>query len=502
MSIGMQSYAELYTTLIGWDLYDKLWLLLTKTGIAFIPFIGIILKNFSQHSAIRLPSSASSALRNMEYSLLTTLFLIFIGASPVMQLDAQTLSYTATCKTDEMPNASPGDTGTTFDKAFSIPTSDIRIPILWYAVIAVSEGLTNSAKSFVGCVPNLRKMVTQLDMTQIKDPAVKEQLLDFESMCYLPARTMYLTDVRNDNSTNLDRIQKNTKEFGDDDINWLGSKSFNEVYYKDLYAKKSIKGFPYNASQDINAETNTTTPDAGTPNCYEWWNDSTNGLRKNVLKALPDTYLNEYKAYIKTDRDENNVISALISNETKQFRGYDNASNFSGKILSNWTASAGILYHQITEYPKIYAASQAAPIIQALLLLLFYVFLPFILVFTNYSPRTFTTTAIVIFSLIFWSFIWYLVSYTDKALMQALYSSWIGKQGPGATLADMIMGIMIIVAPLFWFSALGAMGLAAGSVIGNAFGIMSNVGERAGAKGPEVVKEISKSTASVTGFLK
>ena len=45
MSIGVQSYPELYTMLLGWGLYDKLWQLLTQTGIAYVPFIGIILKS-------------------------------------------------------------------------------------------------------------------------------------------------------------------------------------------------------------------------------------------------------------------------------------------------------------------------------------------------------------------------------------------------------------------------------------------------------------------------
>jgi hypothetical protein len=56
----------------------------------------------------------------------------------------------------------------------------------------------------------------------------------------------------------------------------------------------------------------------------------------------------------------------------------------------------------------------------------------------------------------------------------------------------MIIGTMITVAPLFWFTTLGAMGLAAGSIVGHAFGNLMNVGERAGAAGPELGIQLAK----------
>ena len=43
MHVG--SYLELFTTLFGWQFYDRLWDILTGTGLAFLPFLGIVLNN-------------------------------------------------------------------------------------------------------------------------------------------------------------------------------------------------------------------------------------------------------------------------------------------------------------------------------------------------------------------------------------------------------------------------------------------------------------------------
>src|SRR5207249_3854748 len=106
------------------------------------------------------------------------------------------------------------------------------------------------------------------------------------------------------------------------------------------------------------------------------------------------------------------VIKKLIDNS---MTGYQKGNNTVGNDgYSHLAESVGVWFNQLTTYPKLYAAAQAAPIIQALLLLLVYTFLPFALVFTGYKPSAFITGAAILFSLIFWSFIWHLVSWTDS----------------------------------------------------------------------------------------
>ncbi|MEO8964699.1 MAG: conjugal transfer protein TraG N-terminal domain-containing protein [Gammaproteobacteria bacterium] len=486
MSIGVQSFPELYTMLMGWNLYDKMWNLLTQTGIAYLPFIGIILRNVTQ-SYLAHRDTGQISLRRMEVDLITTLLLILFAASPCVPLSAHALSYSPVCGAEQGKTYYTGDTGTTYDKAFSIPTNDVTVPIWWYVVISVSEGMTNAANTMVGCVPNLRKMVTQVDMTKISDPEVKQELQDFETMCYVPARIQFNQDKQTKNITHLDHIDNNVKEYGVEDTEWVGSHGFTDVYYQNLRATRPIPGFSYDASQDINADSNQKNPPAyGTPSCSEWWNDSQYGLKNRLYQVLPKSFFDEFKNYLNDAKTHDDVVKRIISNNAN---GFDNANATIGDNgYSHIVSALGIWFHQMEEYPKLYAASQAAPIMQALLLLMIYVFLPFTLIFSNYRASSFVTGAMLIFSVIFWGFIWHLVSWTDNALMQALYSDWFVKQGAGATLADMIIASLVIFSPIFWFIFMGAMGIAVGDIASSLSMGINKIGENAANKGANQVK--------------
>lgn len=495
MSIGVQSYPELYTMLLGWDLYGKCWQLLSQTGIAYIPFIGIILKNVGQSYVIHGHKGAEHALRSMELNLIMTLLIIFFGVAPCIPLDGHTVSYSPLCGKDQGNTYYPGSTGTTYDQAFSLPQGDIRVPIWWYAVIAVSEGMTSAAKTMVGCVPDLRKMVTVVNISQITDPAVKEELLDFEKMCYTPAKTQLLNDTKLNNTATLSRIQEDIKKYGVEDTEWVGSHALSDTYYRSLKPSRPVPGFTYDAGQDINSDINKSNPPAyGTPTCNEWWNHSMYGLKKRAYDSLPPSFKNEFKDYIKTEADQDKIVKAIITRTPN----YANANNNIGDIgYSHFAAALGIWYNQMTEYPKLYAAAQAEPIIQSLLLLMIYVFLPFALVFSGYKPHALLTSTVIIFSLIFMTFIWQVVSFTDKALMQALYASWFEKQGAGATLTDMIIGSLVIGAPLFWFMLMGSVGVSVGNAVNSATGNMNKIGESAANQGANQTKGMASSAAKL-----
>jgi hypothetical protein len=477
MSIGVQSFPELYTMLMGWDLYDKLWNLLTQTGLAYLPFIGMILRNVAQ-SYTAHHATGKMALRTMEVGLIGTLLLILFAASPCVPLSAHAVTYSPVCGTDSGQNFHPGDTNTTYDKAFAVPSDNVTVPIWWYAVISISEGMTHAANTMVDCVPNLRKMVTEVDMAKISDPEIKQELQDFEMQCYMPARTQFNQDKQTNNASHLVSVEKNVKEYGVEDTEWLGSHSFSNAYYKDLKASRPIPGFAYDASQDINADVNHNQPQAyGTPSCQEWWNDNQHGLKNRLYQALPKSFSDEFKHYVNDVKTQDDVVKRIISHNAS---GVENANRTVGNVgYSHIAETLGTWFYQLEEYPKLYAASQAAPIIQALLLLMIYTFLPFALVFSSYRAASIITGGMLIFSVIFWGFIWHLVSWTDNALMQALYTNWFARQGAGATLVDLIIASLIIFSPIFWFIFMGAMGVALGDIVSGFSMGMNKIGSNA-----------------------
>ena len=77
--------------------------------------------------------------------------------------------------------------------------------------------------------------------------------------------------------------------------------------------------------------------------------------------------------------------------------------------------------------------------------------------------------------------------------MTALYGdSWFSHQSPNATLVDMMIGVLIIVAPLFWFSFMGSMGIAVGSLVSVAFNSLNNPSQLAASQGAKIIKETVK----------
>ena len=202
MTLGVQSYPELYTTLLGWQMYDAIWDLLSQTGLAFLPFIGIVLRNITHpYTSQETKDAGSTSLRRMEVDFVSTLLFIFFAVSPALTLAPSVLYYTPLCQTNGQSSSyHPGNTGTTYDQAFTVPTGDIRVPIWWYAVIAFSEGITSGANTLIACAPDLRKMTSQVAMAKITDPALKEEVQEFEQTCFIPARTQYLADLHSNNS--------------------------------------------------------------------------------------------------------------------------------------------------------------------------------------------------------------------------------------------------------------------------------------------------------------
>jgi hypothetical protein len=59
------------------------------------------------------------------------------------------------------------------------------------------------------------------------------------------------------------------------------------------------------------------------------------------------------------------------------------------------------------------------------------------------------------------------------------------------------MGMMIIVAPLFWFSFMGSMGIAVGNFVTVAFNSLNGESQMAASKGAAATKSVSKAAASV-----
>ena len=93
MQVG--SYLELFTTLYGWQFYDRLWDLLTGTGLAFLPFLGIVLNNVLETYGHGATDGPVSSLRRMDTEIAVALTVVVLAGQPTVTLSAATLRYAA-----------------------------------------------------------------------------------------------------------------------------------------------------------------------------------------------------------------------------------------------------------------------------------------------------------------------------------------------------------------------------------------------------------------------
>ena len=384
--------------------------------------------------------------------------------------------------------------------------------MFWYLVMAISNGITQAAANGLPCAPiNYRQLHTQLDATQITDPQLKQETSQFYKDCYVPAYSDYLSGKLT--PAQQMQVQQSLKQNGSGDIGWMGSQTFLNItgFYDARQASQPINGFAFNPERDyIDGQVNGHSQ-WGHPDCKQWWDDPENGLSARLGKTLPTTFWQQlenlggnsqqlHNAAIKTLIGHNN-INQSISDKT---RGYESLNdNASGNWISRFIgAPIGVMHEGLSFYPKLDLLINALPVIQGSLLFALYAFLGLAVPFSSYRIQFCITGAIVIFSVIFCSYLWALTQWFDNYLIQALYPS-LGKipgmdgilndiTSPNESFVDMIIAALYIVLPLLWLTVMGWAGFQAGQHVANMVGSMSMPATNAGNKSASVtMKQLS-----------
>ena len=192
--LGVQSYPELYTTVLGWMQYQNAWDMLTQTGIATLPFIYMLIKNLIEpYTSMGAKSAAEITMRRIEIDFFGMLLVIFLAAKPIVSLDPTVLQFAPVC--GQVKVATVGHTKTTYDHAFENIVTPTAVPALFYFVIAGSEGVTSGMTSLLGCQPNLREMMEDVHLTKISDPTIRAQTQAFYQQCFC---LLYTSDAADD----------------------------------------------------------------------------------------------------------------------------------------------------------------------------------------------------------------------------------------------------------------------------------------------------------------
>ena len=134
----------------------------------------------------------------------------------------------------------------------------------------------------------------------------------------------------------------------------------------------------------------------------------------------------------------------------------------------------------------------ASPIIQATVLMLITIVLPFIIVFSSYKVSTLIFMSIVLFAVKFWTVLWAIAHWLDNHLIDALAPNWHEFYRSEVLIADDIISFVIamlfIVMPLFWLGALSWIGFRVGGAMNAAMDNMRTPAAAAGSAGGNAAK--------------
>ncbi len=486
--MGVQGYLSLYTTVFGWLQYQNLWDLMTQTGLIYAPFLVMIVRNFYGPVTSQMAKGASStALHRTVLDVGMMTLVVMVAAVPMVNLNPSKLHYTPLCE-QRNKTVTGSHSGTTYDDTFVLPTS-VKVPVWWYAVIAFSNGLTNAAMVGTPCNPNFSDLQTTLDLSSIQDPALRNAVDEFYNECYVPARSKFLRE---------NPEAPTVSEAGDrSDTEWMGSHTYDSTpgYYDTLKATQPVPGFAYSPSRDFEY---TVAPTWGTPTCKQWWDDSTQGLHERLLNAFPPKGWQKLEnlGYPKDSSVvQDKTIKALLSHSAVEGGSPDYTSTHP---VAKVGAYAGVWLVKLTYYPMLVALTDALPMLQGILLAALYMLLPMGLVFSRYRVSFIVVASLAIFSVTFWSYLWYLANGLENVLLPAMY--------PGTTMLwqmssnterimTLVMSGMYIGFPMVWSVMMGWFGQQAlaglNSVMGQATSPSRDIGQQA-ARAPGIVASILK----------
>ena len=434
--MAVDSTLELYTTLFGWLFYNSLWDVLVATGIVFLPFLGILLDTIIRaYASEEAEEAGNTTLRIVEVEFFVAFFVILIAAVPATPLNAVDLSFTprAVMGTSAQAVATVNNSRTTYGGGLSFNDTPltVKVPVFWFAVMSFSSGFNRAVMEAVPSTLDFRGYVNALRDASIEDPKLQHEINDFFRDCFVEARSKYLAE--RPMSINITHL---LNRFGGSDPDWMGSHVYQETagYYDTLRADSAREGYPWSALRDVEWDASNA-PVYGKPFCLEWWQ----GIQQPILNHLDDLDLQSAAAEPEWDptlRRDAMIQMALINSPPRwTTRGYDfaygNLVDFSvgepGIMVSVQNAAQqGLSAYGLGKSSVSFAAYlrvflEAAPMMQALILMGLYTLLPFFILISRYQFSLLILGALMLFVVKFWTVLWFFAWWVDQNLIQAFY---------------------------------------------------------------------------------
>lgn len=566
--IGVDSLLELYTTVFGWHQYNQIWQILTETGIVFIPFFGILLKHFLGPSTSVLPVSASlTSLKRVEIDIIMMMTVIVLAGQPLITLKTSQLKLVKLCQS-QGDHFSNDETTFAEDNSLLRATSftrlddNARVPLWWYAVMAISSGTTYSLKHSLPCVDDIRALRARVDSTVIQDKGLFNELSQFLRDCYYPAYTFIKLSFLERSgypkwSREYETMLQNVKRLPDpegniDKMQLFAPHLFLKVpyLYHELKASTPIPSMKILVSEDPNSGQH----QFARPLCIDWWGHKDSKHFENSLyvrlKKEADTHAKELlthfsknpktsipsriaQDFAKEGEDLKEIVYIMVMiriikanfynkkesiyiTQNDVMKGGDGGTGTIAKWWNKGGSMFGFIYKGMQEIPMVYLAQEAAYVIQALILMCLYLMLPIGLVLSGYSFQYLWVAAVGIFTFKFIGYLLHLAWWIDRNLYAAIKApielnlktglwtpiwEYVSSKPEDFKINIITLG-MYFTLPMI---AIGVFGWAGFQVIAGAaaiyerFGGGGGIGASAGQRGGQAIQRLGKNIAIEIG---
>ncbi|NIB44058.1 conjugal transfer protein TraG [Pseudomaricurvus alkylphenolicus] len=492
--MAVDSYLELFTTLFGWVFYGMLWDVLVNTGLVYLPFLGILIDNWKEPAqGGEVGHATSLSLRRMEIDLFMALMVVVLAGQPsaLTPLNASALSYAPppTLAEPTPPTATVGTPQSTYGvTGFTGVAATVNVPVWWYGVLAVSSGVNHAVVAGLPTTADMRTYEQQAHLATIADPRLRKEVSEFFTQCYIPARSQFQRE-------RPDTLAVNTllTTFGQSDPDWLGSHVYRDIagYYDRLRPIHAVVGWPYSAARDTEYDP-ASPPLWGKPYCKQWWEDSTRGLRQQLINEADATSAGFSSLVVSiapglaSEEQRDAVAKTVLKNAPPVWSSNElvrnNASgaglvNAVGSVAKTGLAAGGIVTASALFSVTMTAVIQALPMVQAVLLLGIYALLPLVVVLSRYSLSMMVVGAMAIFTVKFWSVLWYLAMWVDQNLILSMYPdvkifletfASPGEHDAKRMLLNMITTSLYLGLPLLWSGMMAWAGIRVGHALESA----------------------------------
>lgn len=474
----LDSYLEIFTTMYGWAFANIIGEVITGTGLVVLPFAIIIFNGWREAKEQGLQASGVlPLLERVQTKLIIALFVMSVcfATTPITSLHNTNLYYTPRSTVLEpTPTTGSRDTGTGsgFDTAMRdasdgsmSPTGNLAyVPAWWYTMMAISSGVNNAVRSGLSNAGgDIRVIEDMARNATIEDPQLLSNVQRFYSECFIPARSQYLAmDKASLSGAGQSIVAPTTPPpYGPSDVDWMGSQLFRteQGFYANMRSYNPVPGFVVNFARDTDyynpasgmdpPHQGVVNPAWGRPTCKEWWEDSSIGLREqmishsstwsklvNVATSAMSWGSNDEKKDAFAKLAQLKANPSFLDNDRIAGTDYDIFTSF-GRVLGSLTSTIGMGLASTLASVAVKPLLLGLPMIQAIILMGLYMFLPLMIFLSGFDLRAMFYGAVAIFTVKLWSAMWFIAQWMDARLIEAMY--------PGADGTAFIQGVINVL---------------------------------------------------------